>query len=61
MEPFFASTSRMWQFGQIAETMSRSSDSSVPQPVLPAAFGSGLALPSSLTLRKHPLPHAGRP
>ena len=61
MEPFFASTSRMWQFGQIADTMSRSSDSSVAQPVLPADLGRGLAWPSSLTLRKQPLPHAGRP
>jgi hypothetical protein len=29
-----ASTSRMWQFGQIAETMSRSREISSAQPVL---------------------------
>jgi hypothetical protein len=33
----------MWQLGQMAETMSTSVDSSVAQPVLPAALGSGLA------------------
>jgi hypothetical protein len=41
-----------WQCGQIAETMSRSRDSSVAQPVLPAACGSGLAAPSWFTLVK---------
>jgi hypothetical protein len=32
IEASLASTSRMWQFGQIADTMSRSSEISVDQP-----------------------------
>jgi len=54
----------MWQFGQMADTMSTSSDSSVAQPVLPDAAGSGPASPSWLTLLKHPAapaPQAGSP
>src|SRR5689334_21332012 len=56
-----ASTSRMWQFGQIAETMSISSEISSAQPVL--LLGSGDVAPFWLTLRKQPLAvvHAGRP
>src|SRR6266567_3492363 len=42
-----ASTSVMWHLGQIAETMSRSSDSSSAQPA--SALGSGLLLPCSLS------------
>src|SRR6478672_576775 len=55
------STSRMWQFGQIAEAMSRSSEISWAQPVSTA--GSGDAPPFWLTLRKQPLAvvHGGRP
>ena len=58
----FASTRMMRQFGHVADTMSRSRDSSSSQPVWPAARGSGLALPSWLTLRKQPLAtvHGGR-
>jgi hypothetical protein len=48
-----ASTSRMWQSGQIAETMSRSREISPAQPVFVA--GRGLACPLWLTLRKQPL------
>ena len=51
----------MWQFGQTADTMSRSSDSSVAQPDVPAAAGSGPAWPSSLTFAKQPVPQAGSP
>jgi hypothetical protein len=43
----------MRQFGQIAETMSRSSEISSDQPTSPA--GSGLGLPLWLTCRKQPL------
>ncbi len=56
-----ASTRTMWQFGQIADTMSTSSDSSTSQPVLPAADGSGLAAPFWFTTEKQPLPQAGSP
>ncbi len=48
-----ASTSRMWQPGQIAETMSRSSEISPAQPA--SAEGSGAAWPFWLTFRKQPL------
>src|SRR6266516_5212777 len=48
----FASTSRMWQLGQVAETASRSSEISPAHPVSP--WGSGLAWPFWLTLRKQP-------
>src|SRR3984885_2540826 len=51
----------MWHSGQIADTISMSSDSSTPHPVLPAADGSGLVWPFSLTLEKQPVPQAGRP
>ena len=54
-----ASTSRMLQFGQIADTMSRSDDSSVAHPA--SGGGSGLVCPFWFTFVKHPLPHAGRP
>ncbi len=59
-EAFDASISVMWHSGQIAETMSRSSDSSSAQPGL--ARGSGLLLPCSLRMRRQPLDlvHAGR-
>ena len=51
----------MWQFGQIAETMSTSSEISPAQPV--SAVGSGLVAPFWLTFRKQPLAvvQAGRP
>ena len=55
------STRMMWQSGQIADTMSMSSDSSTSHPVLPAAAGSGLAAPFWLTFEKQPVPQAGRP
>ena len=56
-----ASTSRMWQFGQTAETMSRSSEISPAQPVL--AAGSEVVEPVWLTFLKQPLAvvQAGRP
>jgi hypothetical protein len=47
-----ASTNRTWQFGQAADTASRSSEISPAQPVLPG--GSGLLCPLWLTFRKHP-------
>ncbi len=60
-----ASTRKMWHFGQIAETMSTSSDSSVAQPVVPEFAGSGLAVPFSLVTVRQPASvvvlHAGRP
>jgi hypothetical protein len=61
MDAEVASTNRMWHCGQIAETMSTSSEISSAQPVLPA--GSGLAAPFWFTLRKQPLAvvQAGRP
>src|SRR5215831_9425424 len=46
----FASTSRMLQFGQIADTMSTSSDISSPQPT--SVAGSGLAWPFWFTFVK---------
>ena len=51
----------MWQFGQIAETMSTSSEISPAQPA--SAAGSGLACPFWLTLRKQPFAvvQGGRP
>src|SRR5258708_17510851 len=49
----FASTSSMWHFGQIAETMSRSSDSSVAQSAF--AAGSGLVCPNWFTILRQPL------
>src|SRR5207248_957573 len=56
-----ASTSRMRQLGQIAETMSTSRLISPAQPV--SAVGSGLAWPFSLTFLKQPFAvvQAGRP
>src|SRR5919202_3563404 len=53
-------TSRMWQFGQTALTMSRSSEISSAQSGLGAG---GSALPLCLPLRKHPRAavHGGRP
>jgi hypothetical protein len=55
-----ASTSRIVQFGQVAEAMSRSSEISCAQP--PFARG-GVVPPDWLTLRKQPLAvvQAGRP
>src|SRR5438034_8639359 len=57
----FASTSRMWQFGQIAETICTSSEISAAHPA--SGVGSGLASPAWLTLLKQPLAvvHGGRP
>ncbi len=57
----FASTSMMWHCGQTAETMSRSSEISSPQPA--SATGSGLAAPLWFTFLKQPLAvvQAGRP
>ena len=56
-----ASTSRMWQFGQMAETMSTSREISPAHPVL--ALGNGDAAPLWLTFLKHPFAvvQAGRP
>src|SRR5262249_22448936 len=56
-----ASTSRMWQFGQTAEAMSRSSEISSAHPASTA--GSGEAAPFWFTFRKHPLAvvHGARP
>src|SRR5579883_3311956 len=56
-----ASTKRMWQLGQIAETMSISREISPAQPV--SGAGSGLAWPFWLILRKQPLAvvQGGRP
>src|SRR5262245_7636688 len=48
-----ASTSRMLQFGQIAETMSMSSEISPAQPA--SLAGNGLVAPFWLTWRKQPL------
>src|SRR5258707_4986227 len=48
-----ASTSRMWQFGQIADAMSRSREISRPQPEFVA--GSGEVAPLWLTFLKQPL------
>src|SRR5215475_648239 len=59
-ELVFASTSRMWQPGQMAETMSRSSEISSAQPGSTRGY---LFLPFWSTLRKQPLAvvQAGRP
>ena len=46
----------MWHFGQIADTMSTSRDSSVAQPVVPAGAGSGLVAPFWLTFVRQPAP-----
>jgi hypothetical protein len=56
-----ASTRRMLHSGQAALTMSRSSEISTPQPVLPP--GSGLDAPDSFTVLKQPLAvvQGGRP
>jgi hypothetical protein len=56
-----ASTSRMWQVGQMAETMSTSSEISPAQPVL--VGGSGLVAPFWFTFEKQPLAvvHGGSP
>ena len=48
-----ASTSRMWQAGHVAETMSRSSEISPAQPL--SAVGSGDVWPLPLTFLKQPL------
>ena len=60
-----ASTRSMWHFGQMAETMSTSSDSSVAHPVEPEFVGRGLAAPFSLVTVRHPAPvevlHAASP
>src|SRR5436190_20469372 len=57
----FASTSRTGQPGQIADTMSTSSEISPAQPAL--GTGSGAGWPTWLTLVKQPLAvvHAGSP
>src|SRR5277367_6067299 len=49
-----ASTARMWQFGQVADTMSMSSDSSVPQPELLLFLGSEVVEPVWLTTVTQP-------
>src|ERR1700751_2333045 len=54
------STRRMWQLGQMAETMSMAADSFSVNvrsfgPPLGSVAGSGLAWPFSLTLVKQPL------
>ena len=56
MVGLLASTRKMWQFGQMAETMSTSSDSSVAQPVDPEFAGSGLAAPFWLVTVRQPAP-----
>src|SRR5215469_10347327 len=61
-----ASTSMIRQFGQIAETMSRSRDSSTSHCPVGSAMGSGLAFPLWLTFTRQPAPpvadlQAGRP
>ena len=60
-----AATSRMWQLGQMAETMSMSRDSSTSQPPVGSGFGSAVALPFSFTSVTQPSPvavsQAGRP
>ncbi|HXE44081.1 MAG TPA: hypothetical protein VN635_02675 [Conexibacter sp.] len=43
----------MWQFGHVAETMSRSSEISVPPDLLAGGYDS--SPPDSLTFLKHPL------
>ena len=57
----FASTSRMRQFGQTAETIWTSSEISAAHPA--SGVGRGLASPPWLTLLKQPLAvvHGGRP
>jgi hypothetical protein len=61
MDAELASTSTMWQLGQMALTMSMSSDSSSAQPA--SAEGSLLVLPVWPTFWKQPfaLVQAGRP
>ena len=56
-----ASTSRMWQWGQTAETASRSIEISLSHEA--SAAGRGEVAPFSLTFLKQPdwLVHAGRP
>src|SRR5215831_16599286 len=51
----------MWQFGQMAEAMSRSSEISSAHPA--STDGSGEAAPFWFTFRKHPLAvlHGARP
>src|SRR5689334_7856786 len=51
----------MWQLGQTAETMSRSSEISPAHPA--SGLGSGLVAPFWLTFLKQPFAvvHAGRP
>ena len=61
MLALLASTRMMWQSGQIADTMSISSDSSRSQPVVPAEAGSGEVAPFSFTTLKQPVPQAGNP
>src|SRR5579872_544622 len=57
-----ASTSSMRQFGQMADTMSRSSDSSSSHLAEESVPGSGAVMPDWLTLRKQRLAvvHGGR-
>jgi hypothetical protein len=56
-----ASTSRRWQLGQAADTMSRSSEISPAQPALGGGYGPGR--PAWFTLLKQPFAvlHSGRP
>src|ERR1700680_2136031 len=60
-EAVFASTSKIWQFGQIAETISTSSEISCAHPASFAGNGP-FELPYSLTFVKHLLTvvHADR-
>ena len=57
----FASTSSMRQFGQIADTMSRSVDSSSSQPPVGSTPGSGLVWPFWLRIVRQPAAQAGSP
>ena len=61
VEESLASTSRMWQFGQVAETMSVSRAISAAQPELGA--GRLVVEPDWLTFLKQPpaVVHCGRP
>src|ERR1035438_3834320 len=54
MRAEFASTSRMWQFGQIADTLSGSRDPSTPQPPVGSTEGS-VVPPAWLTIFRQPL------
>ena len=51
----------MWHSGQIAETMSISSDSSTSHPLLPALGWQRAGRAFWFTIEKQPVPQAGRP